>query len=96
MCFSASEGGESIDERASVADTPERTPRRNEEQRREFLMNDPRALIVKEWEVQCRACQKWIKLGAQRKYDMAPFNQHCGRCPGELYVGFYAYYNDRD
>lgn len=81
--FSVSDGGESGDDRASVAATPERTPRRNEEQRREFLNNDPRALAVKEWEVQCRGCQKWIKLGSQRKYDITPWNLHCGRCSGE-------------
>jgi len=82
-----SDGGESADDRASVAATPERVTRRNEEQRREFLNNDPRVLIAKEWEVQCRACQKWIKLGNQRKYHLAPWNMHCGRCPGELPSG---------
>lgn len=89
--FSGSDDGESGDDQASVAATPERTPRRNEEQRREFLNSDPRALVVKEWEVQCRACQKWIKLGNQRKYDLTLWNLHCGRCSGELYVGSGAY-----
>ena len=84
--FSGSNGSESGDDQASVAATPERAPRRNEEQRREFLNSDPRALLVKEWEVQCRACQKWIKLGNQRKYDLTPWNLHCGRCSGELSV----------
>ncbi|KAF9645804.1 hypothetical protein BDM02DRAFT_3271433 [Thelephora ganbajun] len=79
-----SDGIESGDDQASVTATPERTPRRNEEQRREFLNNDPRVLVIKEWEVQCRACQKWIKLGNQRKYDITPWNLHCGRCSGEL------------
>lgn len=82
-----SDGVESGDERVSAAGTPDRAPRRNEEQRKEFLNNDPRVLVVKEWEVQCRACQKWIKLGTQRKYDITPWNQHCGRCPGELSSG---------
>jgi len=90
-----SDGGESGDDRASVAATPERTPRRNEEQRREFLNSDPRALVVKEWEVQCRACQKWIKLGSQRKYDITPWNLHCGRCSGELPSGRVATMNRR-
>ena len=71
--------------------TPERTPRRNEDQRREFLNNDPRVLVVKEWEVQCRACQKWIKLGNQRKYDLTPWNLHCNRCSGELCAQFIAH-----
>jgi len=88
---SGSDDGESGDDRASVTATPERAPRRNEEQRREFLTNDPRVLVVKEWEVQCRACQKWIKLGNQRKYDTAPWNLHCGRCSGELCVQSSAY-----
>ena len=88
---SGSDGNESADDQAFVAPTPERTPRRNEEQRREFLNNDPRALVVKEWEVQCRACQKWIKLGNQRKYDLTPWNLHCGRCSGELCVRSCAY-----
>jgi len=48
------------------------------------LHSDPRALVVKEWEIQCRACQKWIKLGKQRKWDLTPWSQHCGRCTGEL------------
>jgi len=84
--FSESIGGESGDDQVSAAATPERTPRRNEEERRDFLNSDPRALVVKEWEVQCRACQKWIKLGKQRKYDLTPWSQHCGRCTGELSV----------
>ncbi|KAF9785042.1 hypothetical protein BJ322DRAFT_1061089 [Thelephora terrestris] len=82
-----SDGGESGDDQPSVAGTPDRAPRRNEEQRREFLNKDPRVLVAKEWEVQCRACQKWIKLGNQRKYDLTPWNQHCGRCSGELPSG---------
>lgn len=82
--FSRSDGVESGDDQPSVAGTPDRAPRRNEEQRREFLQNDPRVLVAKEWEVQCRACQKWIKLGTQRKYDLTPWNQHCARCSGEL------------
>jgi len=82
-----SDGGESGDDRRSVSATPDRPPRRNEEQRREFLNNDPRALVVKEWEVQCRACQKWIRLGNQRKYDLTLWNLHCGRCSGELPSG---------
>lgn len=83
---SGSNGEESGDDQISVVGAPERAPRRNEEQRREFLNNDPRVLVVKEWEVQCRACQKWIKLGNQRKYDTTPWNLHCGRCSGELCV----------
>jgi len=50
---------------------------------------------VKEWEVQCRACQKWIKLGTQRKYDTTPWNLHCGRCSGELPSGRVATMNRR-
>ena len=89
--FSGSNGGESGDDRASVTATPERAPRRNEEQRRDFLNSDPRVLVAKEWEVQCRACQKWIKLGSQRKYDLTPWTQHCNRCSGELCVQLSAY-----
>ena len=88
---SGSDDGESGDDQVSLAGTSERAPRRNEEQRREFLNNDPRVLVVKEWEVQCRACQKWIKLGNQRKYDLTLWNLHCGRCSGELCVGSGAY-----
>ena len=86
VAHSGSDGGESGDDQTSVNGTAERAPRRNEEQRREYLNNDPRALVVKEWEVQCRACQKWIKLGNKRKYDIKPWNLHCGRCSGELCV----------
>ena len=86
ITLSESDGGESGDDQPSTAGTPDRTPRRNEEQRRQFLENDPRALILRDGEVQCRACQKWIKLGAQRRYDLSAWNQHCGRCTGELYV----------
>lgn len=82
-----SDGGESGDDQASTVGTPDRTPRRNEEQRRQFLQNDPRTLILRDGEVQCRACQKWIKLGAQRRYDLSAWNQHCGRCTGELPSG---------
>lgn len=82
-----SDGGESGDDQPSTAGTPDRTPRRNEEQRRQFLEKDPRALLLRGGEVQCRACQKWIKLGAQRRYDLSAWNQHCGRCTGELPSG---------
>jgi len=81
------DGDESGDDQTSVAEASERMPRRNEEQRRELLNNDPRVLVVKEWEVQCRACQKWIKLGNQRKYNIKPWNMHCDRCSGELPSG---------
>ena len=37
---------------------PERTLKQKKERRKEFLIKDPRALTVKEWEVQCWACWK--------------------------------------
>jgi len=74
---------ESDDDKVSVAPSvPDKAPKRNEEERRAYLEADPRVQEIKDHEVQCKACSKWIKLGTVRKYMLQRWDKHSQRCSG--------------
>lgn len=68
---------------------------RNESERYAYLQADPRVLEIKDHEVQCKACQRWIKLGNDRKYMLTRWERHKVRCSGGLPDGRVATANRR-
>jgi len=68
---------------------------RTEEERYAYLEADPMVREIKDHEVQCKTCQRRIKLGTDRKYMLTRWEQHKVRCTGSLPSGRVATANRR-
>ncbi|THH15222.1 hypothetical protein EW146_g5220 [Bondarzewia mesenterica] len=62
----------------------DKVPRKAEAERQAYLEADPHAEEVRPYEVLCRNCQKWVKLGAEQLYALGNWKTHQQRCPGSL------------
>lgn len=60
--------------------------RKTEVERQTILETDPRTEEVRPYEVLCKTCQKWIKLGTKQRYALGNWRGHQKRCSGSLSV----------
>ncbi|TFY80590.1 hypothetical protein EWM64_g3421 [Hericium alpestre] len=58
--------------------------RKTEVERQTILETDPRTEEVRPYEVLCKTCQKWIKLGTKQRYALGNWRGHQKRCSGSL------------
>jgi len=73
------------DESASaVPSSTGKGARKNEADRQRHLEDDPRSEEVRPYEVLCKTCSKWIKLGNKRRFNLEPWKGHQKRCSGQI------------
>lgn len=66
-------------ELVSVSSTAQRRDM-TEAQRRALLKADPRAEVVRSYEVLCRTCRTWVMLDSREKYHIVNWVAHQGTC----------------
>ncbi|KAI0033914.1 hypothetical protein K488DRAFT_84462 [Vararia minispora EC-137] len=79
------DGTSDADESASaLLSSVGKAVRRSEAERQEILEQDPRAEEVRPYEVLCKTCSRWVKLGNKRRYNLEPWKKHQKSCSGQI------------
>jgi len=68
----------------SITEKVQGPRQRTEAERLAYLEADERVMEIKEHEVQCKQCQRWVRLGMARKYMLLRWEQHKQTCTGIL------------
>lgn len=84
---SHSEGDDECDDVSTIGpSTSQRAPRKTVAERKATLEADSRVANIKPDEVQCRKCEKWIRLSTKMEYALGNWNKHALICCDAVYV----------
>lgn len=82
------EGSEGEGSPSVVRSSSDKVTRKSEAERQAYFDNDPRAEEVRPYEVLCKNCKTWVKLGSKIRFALGNWNTHQQRCSGSLCVFF--------
>ncbi|KAI0048125.1 hypothetical protein FA95DRAFT_1126820 [Auriscalpium vulgare] len=72
------------DDQSNIQSTSDKSVRKSEAERQAYFEADPRAEEVRPFEVLCKTCHKWIKLGTTRRFALKNWKAHQNRCSGSI------------